>query len=329
MENGITDASNSPLFEIQEVPGKGKGLVARSNIAKGTRILYEQPLFTMVQFSPASLLENTIATQLRMLSRPQQRQFFSLHNNFPGRNPLTGIVRTNALPCGPDSLIGAIYATLCRANHSCLPNANPSWNDDFKAAALHAMRDIPAGEEITISYDEGGPSSARRALLRDNFGFDCTCEVCSLAPPELQVSDARRVQIEQLDDAIGDIARALRDPDACLADCRALLRLLEEEYSAIEGGVLLARLYHDAYELCITHGDEARASVFARRVYDCRAMLEGEDNPETWRMAHRAANPAELADIDALERWKTTMQMVPRDLAPEEFEKWLWRERTE
>lgn len=34
-----------PLFTIQTVPGKGKGLIARTNIAKGTRILSEKAPF--------------------------------------------------------------------------------------------------------------------------------------------------------------------------------------------------------------------------------------------------------------------------------------------
>ena len=34
-----------PLFEIQTVPGKGKGLVAHFNITKGTHILYKDLFF--------------------------------------------------------------------------------------------------------------------------------------------------------------------------------------------------------------------------------------------------------------------------------------------
>ncbi|KAL9032863.1 MAG: hypothetical protein Q9214_007779, partial [Letrouitia sp. 1 TL-2023] len=210
-----------------EVPGKGKGLVARFSIFKGTRILCEQPLFTSPQLSPISLLEGTIATKLKTLSKTQQRQFLLLHNNFPGKHPFSGIVKTNALPCGPDSPIGGIYPTICLINHSCLPNAHNSWNPDSKCETIHAIRDIPAGEEITISYDKGGPSTSRRAHLRDAFGFDCACGVCSLSLPELQISDTHRVQIQHLDNAIGDPDRVFGKPDACLADCRSLLQLFE------------------------------------------------------------------------------------------------------
>lgn len=59
-------------------------------------------------------------------------------------------------------------------------------------------------KKITISYDKGGPSDSRRMYLKDALGFDCNCSVCSLSLPELQISDARRLQIQHLDDAIGD-----------------------------------------------------------------------------------------------------------------------------
>ena len=208
------------------MPGKGKGLVACCNILKGTRILCEQPFFTTPQLSPIRLLETTIATKLKTLSKTQQRQFLSLHNNFPGKHPFSGIVKTNALPCGPSSPIGGIYPTICLINHSCLPNAHNSWNPDSNSETIHAIRDIPAGEKITISYDKGGPSTSRRTHLRDAFGFNCACGVCSLSLPELQISDTRRVQIQHLDDAIGDPDRVFGKPDACLADCHSLLQLL-------------------------------------------------------------------------------------------------------
>ena len=77
---GIDSVSGleSPLFEIQTVPGKGKGLIARFKIAKGTRILHENPLFTTSNLSLISSMESSIAMKLRSLSKTQQRQFLSL-----------------------------------------------------------------------------------------------------------------------------------------------------------------------------------------------------------------------------------------------------------
>ncbi len=65
-----------PLFEVQAVPGKGKGLVARFEIAKGTRILYENPLFTTPHLAPISQMESNIATKLRSLSKTRNDNSF-------------------------------------------------------------------------------------------------------------------------------------------------------------------------------------------------------------------------------------------------------------
>ncbi|KAK4692657.1 hypothetical protein P7C71_g4588, partial [Lecanoromycetidae sp. Uapishka_2] len=313
-----------PLFEVQKIPGKGKGLVARVNIAKGTRILREIPLFTTPHLSPMSQMESHLATRLKSLSKIQQRQFLSLHNNFPGKHPFSGIVKTNALPCGRNSVIGGIYPTICLINHSCLPNAHNNWNSDTKCETIHAIRNIKAGEEITICYDKCGPSNARRTFLKNEFGFDCNCSLCSLPLPELQTSDARRLQIQHLDEAIGDSNCVMNRPDKCLEHCHSLLQVLEEEY---HGGAcaLIARLYYDAFQITITHSDQARASVFAQRGYKARVICEGEDSPETRRMKNLMENPAGHRNFGVSKTWKTAKGLVPKGLEVDEYERWLWR----
>jgi hypothetical protein len=316
---------NLQLFGIQSVPGKGKGLVARFNIAKGQRILYEKPLFTTPSLSPISLMENNIAMKLKALSKTEQRQFLSLHNNFPGKHPFSGIVKTNALPCGPGSMIGGVYPTICLINHSCLPNAHNSWNSDAKCETIHAIRYIKSGEEIVISYDKGGSSDSRRTYLKDAFGFDCNCSLCSLPLPDLQISDARRLEIQVLDNAIGDSDRVMSKPDDSLADCHRLLQVLEEEYKG-SAGALIARLYYDAFQISITHGDQARASVFAERGHRSRVICEGEDSPETRKIKNLMENPAQHVNFGVSKRWKTAKGLVPKGLDTGGFEKWLWRQ---
>ena len=131
---------------------------------------------------PISLMESKIAEKLKSLSKTQQRQFLLLHNNFPGKHPFSGIVKTNALPCGSNSGIGGIYPTVCLINHSCLPNAHSSWNSDTKCETSYAIRYINAGENITISYDRGGPSDCVRLRL----------QLESKLPPTSRASNQRR-----------------------------------------------------------------------------------------------------------------------------------------
>ncbi|KAF2274865.1 SET domain-containing protein [Westerdykella ornata] len=322
LSNGV----DTPLFEIKQIPRKGRGLVARINVATGTRILCEKPLLTVQsEYTTPVDAENMFAAQLKALPKASQREFLSLHNTNPGKYPFTGIVRTNALPCGPSSSVGAVYPTICLINHSCVPNCNHSWNSDTGRETIHAIRPIEAGEEITIAYDCGRVSAVRRAFLKVNFGFDCICRACSLPAAELAASDARRERIQALDDAIGDASRMASRPSDCLRDCHALLQALRKEYDGCTV-VLSARAYYDAFQICIAHGDEARASVFAERAYKIRVICEGEDSLETQRMLSFARNPASHPTFGICSfGWKRSRAMVPKGLDAEQFEEWLFK----
>lgn len=311
-------------FEVKEIPGKGKGLFARADISKGTRILCEKPLLTFESMSPKHL-EPTLAGKLKAMTKTEQRQFFSLHNNFPGRYVLSGIVKTNALPCGPGSSMGGVYPAICLINHSCLANSHNNWNDNEKHETIHAIRPIKAGEEITIPYDHGGPSTTRRAFLKEAFGFDCKCSTCMLPPLELRESDARRLAIERLDDSIGDPSRMLAKPAESLGDCLSLLQTLEKEFDG-HTGIHTCRLYYDAFQICVAHGDQARASTFADRAYKDRVCCEGEDSPTTQRVKSLSLKPTDHMSYGSCSmKWKTKKSMIPQGLDESQFEAWLFR----
>lgn len=276
---------------------------------------------------PPDELEQVLARKLKALSKVEQRQFLSLHNNFPGKYPFSGIVKTNALPCGSGSHVGGVYPTACFINHSCLPNSHNNWNGDAEHETIHAIRPIKIGEEITISYDRGGRHTVRQAFLKETFGFHCNCRGCSLPPYDLQASDGRRLLIQNLDDSIGDPARMANNPKDSLGDCHALLQLLMLEFDGY-AGALICRLYYDAFQVSIVHGDQARASVFAERAYTARVICEGEDSPETKRVKSLASKPSGHSSFGLCStKWKTSKKMVPKGLTVAQFEKWLFREQ--
>ena len=314
----------TPLFEMKNIPGKGRSLVARFNISKGTQILCEKPLLVAGPM-PLDKLDLKLAADLKKLPKESQRQFLSLHNNRPGKLTFYNISKTNALPCGPDSPIGGVYPTICFINHDYLPNAHNNWNSEAEHKTIYATRDIAAGEEITIPYDRGGPSAERRAHLLEFFGFDCNCRVCSLPPAELQASDKRRLMIQNLDEAIGDPFRMQNRPEESLRDCHSLLQILKQELDGCPG-ILAARMYYDALQVAIAHGDQARASVFADRAHKFRVLGEGEDSPEARTMHNLARKPSKHRAFGLCSRrWKTTKEMVPKYSSKAEFENWLFR----
>ena len=204
------DSTKAPLYEIRPVTGKGRGIVACSNIPKGTRILCEKPLLTLA--SKIDSLDDNIMRKVQALSKDQQRQYLSLYNTHTNGNKFTGIFQTNALPCESTPSTVGIFPTICLINHSCVPNSQHSWNSMKNSQMIHAVSDIEQGEEVTICYGEQGAFDARRDYLTKSFGFECDCSVCSLPIPERQESDARRIRIEQLDKVMGNMERAVSKP---------------------------------------------------------------------------------------------------------------------
>jgi SET domain len=317
------DATSSvaQFYEIRSIEGKGKGLVALKDIEIGERILCEPPLLTTAHISSASQLESTIGSMLKCLSEAQQREFLSLYNNHSKKGPFSGIIKTNALPLGPGSTVGGIFPIISRINHSCHPNTQHTWNRSTEHETIHAIRNIKKGEEITISYTLGGPSQPRRQSLKDKFGFDCTCDLCSLRGEARKISDYHQELIKSLDYAIGYSDSVTERPESVLAYCRELLSLYEME--AITDP-RVARVYFDAFQICVKHSDQARASVFAQKAYETRLYLEGEDSPDTQRMKFFMVNPAGHMAFGLSQRWKQLKEEVPKNVDTQEFDQWLW-----
>lgn len=71
----------------------------------------------------------------------------------------------------------------------------------------------------------------------------------------------------------------------------------------------LARAYKDAFDIATENEDESRARVFAKRAYDTRRLIEGDDSPSTIKMKQAA------------EQHST---QPPQGMKEAEFENWLW-----
>ncbi|XP_055438046.1 histone-lysine N-methyltransferase SMYD3 isoform X1 [Bubalus kerabau] len=70
-----------------------------------------------------------------------------------------------------------LYPSMSLLNHSCDPNCSIVFNGPH--LLLRAVRDIEAGEELTICYlDMLMTSEERRKQLRDQYCFDCDCFRC-------------------------------------------------------------------------------------------------------------------------------------------------------
>ena len=202
----VPKMSSDRLYTIQEISGKGYGLVAATTIIKGTRILSESSLFSVPRHGNSKKnLRDSISKKVSGLLEEQQQAFHSLHNSFEDEDgPEFGRARTNALPLGSNATIGGVFLDSSRINHSCNPNAQNTWNENLEKLTIHAIRDIPKGDEITIFYLAARRNrSARLHDLQTNFRFTCSCGLCSLPLDQRKLSDERWDEIQRLDSSIG------------------------------------------------------------------------------------------------------------------------------
>lgn len=101
----------------------------------------------------------------------------------------------------------ALYSIESKANHSCVPNAQASFPYSNHVVKLVAVRDIPAGEEICISYLEdcflARSRHTRQKELRENYLFICSCAKCIAQKDDPDVSSEEEEEDED-DDGIAD-----------------------------------------------------------------------------------------------------------------------------
>ena len=75
------------MYAIQDIPGKGKGLIAIEKILKGTRILCEEPVIILPQGKGNNeSLWTLVGQQIDSLSEPQRQAILSMRNMYPYKN---------------------------------------------------------------------------------------------------------------------------------------------------------------------------------------------------------------------------------------------------
>ena len=319
------------LYSLQKVPGKGRSLVATTNIPKGTRILSEKPIITVNSDEPDfKKAQASIFQQVEALPEQQREAFIDMHNMHPFKNAAEqylGIVRTNALPSEIEGDKAGIFLEACRINHACSSNAQKHWNENIKRHTVHALRNISKGEEITIYYLRVLNSYAtRQEALKEKFGFECSCELCSLPLVQRQKSDERLKKIYKLDSLIGKGAMG-----GMVDSPLRFLRYVDEQvglYNA-DGAddVGLPRAYPDAAQICLANGILARGRIFVTKAADAWRISQGSDTKEVIVQEALAREPQKhrLYRMSMSRKWQSSVDNVPSGLDTNEFEDWLWR----
>ncbi|KAJ7463303.1 hypothetical protein FB451DRAFT_1043390 [Mycena latifolia] len=300
-------------FAIRPSAAGGHGMCAAQNIPAGGLILVERPaLMAPYIIASQSQPESALyAALLRRLPPDTVAHILALDNCKPAEEctMLEGIIRTNAIavalpvPDGPHPELPthrALFVHTSRCNHSCAPNAKWHWDAPSLSLSLRALRPIPAGHEITVSYvPPTAPRAVRRAQLKAAYSFACRCPACAISRGSVSQSDAARAELDAFWDAVPPFETWCRDariPDHALIDAhmRAVYLIETEGLQTLGEGKHL-----DA--IAMGYGalrDVAQFRAWTKRARDARP-------------------PGDEAAARVLESWIHD---------PETFPVWGWRE---
>ncbi|KAI0132117.1 hypothetical protein BJ170DRAFT_577346, partial [Xylariales sp. AK1849] len=239
---------------IKPSPGKGLGVFATALIRAGTRIMVEEPLFSInpPDFVPGRGYEvqamvTDVDEAVTRLSREQQDEFLSCHEyrlpteaSSEHRNMF--IFRSNAYTLTDGTV--AMFPKIAKINHSCRPNAANVWSEASRLRIIWAARDIEQGEEVTVTYAPLLKSHDERQRRLAQYGFRCGCEAC-LAHTQ---TDSGRVQmgkyLAELEERLSRNTSAFANKKL-LPKATALVGMLEEEHMMD----YLPNAYHLAAEI--------------------------------------------------------------------------------
>ena len=194
---------------VQEVAGKGRGLVATKDISRGDIILKDRAVVTA---SDHDCSATKIQPQVDQLSKADRDDYYKLcaikmmSSNHDGSiisaendKHLAGLSKSSAIffncaidngkgfhrerdPEGLGNLSRSVYLGLSWMNHSCFANCALVSTTDTDTLELITVVDVKKGEELTINYLGSAslmePTAWRREILRGRWDFFCDCLIC-------------------------------------------------------------------------------------------------------------------------------------------------------
>lgn len=294
-------STHSPPFYATEIPGKGIGLVANRTIKRGEPIMVWQPTF-MVHAKLTEALspeEHRHVLDAALLKLPAaRRRAFSRQLGQFGGHRVSDILLTNSFQVavggdredeaqagqgqGQGHHLGS-FPDVSRINHDCRPNL-AFRIDEHLAHRTHAVRDIYAGEELTLSYMNPFEAHAvRQRHILQSWGFACTCQHCAMSGDEIRASDARLDEMDELEAELGNFA----SNKASVAMVERLLDLYEKErlYAKTNGAYVLAALNYNLF------GDAKNAKKYAQLAVETGIVEFGPEADDVKAMEMLAKSP--------------------------------------
>ena len=190
---------------VTEIPGKGRGIVAARDIKMGELIFIDKPVIevngtelkknrkseAMSVMKKIENLPSEAKLQFYLLKGSGDKSYKDLLSSVGDVEAALGITIKNARVLNQQDLSRSLYLNVALVNHSCAPNSDYGRiieKDEngklYNRMETRAIKHISKGEEITYCYfgDINKlciQSQIRKMFVKNDFGFDCNCCVCS------------------------------------------------------------------------------------------------------------------------------------------------------
>lgn len=263
------------MYTTRSVPGKGQGMFADKEIKVGARILEDKLLLWIADTTIDEGIAERISVALEGLPPEQQQQFETLHSpDHPTWTPLVSRYIANCFEVGAAE--SGIFMEASRINNSCCPNAFFSWNQNLQRVTVHAIVDIPAGEEITVCYVFPFFSRVyRQMMFREHYGFECGCPACLIDTPIGQKSELCRQKMETLYLAVDKCNGGPSNNDE--KELEMVLEFIKLAKDERLDGEFLSCMYRRAKECYEDRGPEELALKYAVMEVETDKRVLGED----------------------------------------------------
>lgn len=190
----------------------------------------------------------------------------------------------------PDIKKRAVFPSISRLNHSCMPNAHTYFNPHSRAMEVRTISDIPKDAEVEIAYFNPLLPLSKRKERMDAWQFECGCPAC-VGPAEQQTLHEQRRQraVEYEGHYLSNMLNPTIPAEQLVAEIYDLVKMVEEDQS-------LAGQLPNAYEYLAM----ARMATLAnnpnptpdpilfqsiiehlRKATDAEARITGEQSPPT------------------------------------------------
>jgi hypothetical protein len=286
-----TNSYTNPPYIIQEMPGRGRGLIANKTLHRGDQIFASTPLlisnpnaYKLAEEERLRLSHRGVET----LPQASKNEFWKLLDHFKG-DPVDDRINTNAFEIEINGVQHyAVLPEIAMTNHDCRPNAAYFWDEEALSHYVHATQTIYPGEEITITYINNERVREKRiANLKRNWGFECSCSSCSAHPEFVKESDDR---IEQMNDLFDKLEDWTEKSEATPEMALTLISLYEQERLFASLGVA----YKHAAEAYSSFGDKFNAIKYARLAVELMTLDRGFRDTDVGNLKKMAEDPEQV-----------------------------------